>query len=164
MLYSHQFQEVGNTVYDVSLSSAPRSTPDQRVPCEPQIRQSLLFSKREGVWASVMSGIGESYLGAFAIFLKATNPQIAMLAAFPQWLGASFQFVSVWLLHRLKNRKALILTGVFGQALSWLFVLAIPFVFTEGPVWWLIGAVTVYFMAGDFARPPRGDRQGGSLV
>ena len=153
MLYSQQFPEVGNTVYDVSSSSVPHSAPAPRVPSEPQIRQSLLFSKRDGVWASVMSGIGESYLGAFAIFLKATNPQIAMLAAFPQWLGASFQFVSVWLLHRLKNRKALILTGVFGQALSWLFVLAIPFVFTEGPVWWLIGAVTVYFMAGHFASP-----------
>jgi MFS family permease len=102
----------------------------------------------------MMSGFGESYLGAFAIFLKATNAQIAVLAALPQLLGAWFQFVSVWWLHRLQNRKALILGGVLGQALSWLFILAIPFVFREGAVWWLIGAVTVYFVLGHFVLPP----------
>ena len=101
-----------------------------------------------------MTGFGETYLGAFAIYLKATNAQIAALAALPQLLGVWFQFISVWVLHRFKQRKVIILTGVFGQALSWLFILAIPVFFRDGAIWWLVGAVTVYCVLGHLASPP----------
>lgn len=101
-----------------------------------------------------MTGLGDSYLGAFAIFLKATNPQIAFLAAVPQLLGSWCQFIAVWWLNRLKERKALILAGVLGQALTWLLILAAPFLFPSSAVWWLIAGVTLYFMLGNFVVPP----------
>ncbi len=101
-----------------------------------------------------MTGFGESYLGAFAIYLKATNSQIAALAALPQLLGVWFQFISVWVLHRVRQRKIIILTGVLGQALSWLVILAIPVFFRDDAIWWLVGAVTMYFVLGHLAVPP----------
>ncbi len=100
-----------------------------------------------------MSGVGESYLGAFAIFLKASNPQIALLAALPQLIGAFFQFLSVRLLNYLKSRKKIILYGVIGQALAWLFIFSTPLLSERRAVSWLIASVILYSVLGSFANP-----------
>jgi MFS family permease len=100
-----------------------------------------------------MSGVGDTYLGAFALFLHASNSQIAFLAAVPQLLGACFQFVSVRVLERLQRRKPLILAGVIGQALTWLLIAATPLLFTEGGVWWLLVGATCYHLLGHFVLP-----------
>ncbi len=100
-----------------------------------------------------MSGAGESYLSAFAVFLKATNPQIALLASLPQLVGALFQFASVRLLNLLKSRKKIILYGVTGQALTWLFILSTPLLPENQAINWLILSVIVYFLLGSFANP-----------
>lgn len=120
---------------------------------EKQTGKSLQFAIRDGIFFSLMTGFGESYFGAFAIFLKATNPQIALIASLPQLLGAFFQFVSVRLLNLLKSRKAIILPGVIGQAMTWLLVLSIPFFFHDRGTSWLIGGVIAYFVLGSFANP-----------
>ncbi len=122
-------------------------------PSSDQVRRSLNYSTRDGVCASVMSGVGDTYLGAFAIFLHATNSQIAFLAAVPQLLGACFQFVSVRVLEHLQRRKPLIIAGVIGQAFTWLLILATPFVFDEGGVWWLLMGATCYYILGHFLLP-----------
>lgn len=100
-----------------------------------------------------MSGAGESYLSAFAILLKASNPQIALLAALPQLVGALFQFLSVRLLNFLKSRKKIILYGVTGQALAWLFILSTPLIPEKQAVNWLISSVIIYSVLGSFANP-----------
>jgi MFS family permease len=120
---------------------------------EKQTGKSLQFAIRDGVFFSLMTGFGESYFSAFAIFLKATNPQIALLASLPQLLGALLQFVSVRLLNVLKSRKTIILSGVIGQAMTWILVLSIPFLFYDRAISWLIGAVIAYFVLGSFANP-----------
>jgi MFS family permease len=101
-----------------------------------------------------MSGVGDTYLGAFAIFLHATNSQIALLTAVPQLLGACFQFVSVRVLHQWQRRKPLIIAGFLGQALTWLLIIATPFLFDQGGVWWLLLGATCYQLLGNFAAPP----------
>ncbi|MCG3117369.1 MAG: MFS transporter [Candidatus Manganitrophus sp. SA1] len=128
---------------------APENEPSP----EPQIQKSLQFAVRDGLFFSVMSGVGESYLGAFAIFLKASNPQIALLAALPQLVGAFFQFLSVRLLNYLKSRKKIILYGVIGQALAWLFILSTPLFSERRAVPWLIASVILYSVLGSFANP-----------
>src|SRR5579884_4567850 len=100
-----------------------------------------------------MSDAGESYLSAFAVFLKATNPQIALLASLPQLVGALFQFASVRLLNLLKSRKKIILYGVTGQALTWLFILSTPLLPENQAINWLIISVIVYFLLGSFSNP-----------
>jgi MFS family permease len=101
-----------------------------------------------------MSGVGDTYLGAFAIFLHASNSQVAFLAAVPQLLGACFQFVSVRVLHQWQRRKPLIIAGVLGQALTWLLIIATPFLFDHGAVWWLLVGATCYQLLGNFVLPP----------
>lgn len=101
-----------------------------------------------------MSGVGDTYLGAFAIFLHATNSQVAFLTAVPQLLGAWFQFVSVRVLHQWQRRKPLVIAGVLGQALTWLLIIATPFVFDQGGVWWLLLGATCYQLLGNFVLPP----------
>ncbi|MBI3802656.1 MAG: MFS transporter [Nitrospirae bacterium] len=116
-------------------------------------RKSLKYAIRDGLFFSIMSGAGESYFSAFAIFLKATNPQIALLASLPQLIGAFFQFISVKLLNFLKSRKKIILCGVIGQALAWLFILSTSIISEESALPWLIASVSVYFVLGSFANP-----------
>ena len=120
---------------------------------EPHILKSLQFAIRDGLFFSIMSGAGESYLGAFAIFLKASNPQIALLASLPQLVGAFFQFASVQLLNFLKSRKKIILYGITGQALAWLFILSTPLTSEKHAVPWLIASVIIYSVLGSFASP-----------
>lgn len=119
----------------------------------PDVRKSLQFAVRDGLFFSIMSGGGESYLGAFAVHLKASNPQIALLAALPQLVGAFFQFLSVRLLHFLKSRKRVILYGVIGQALAWLLILFVPTLSNHYAVDWLIASVIAYSVLGSFASP-----------
>lgn len=128
-------------------------SPEIPTSLEPHVRKSLKFAIRDGLFFSIMSGAGESYLSAFAIFLKASNPQIALLASLPQLIGALLQFISVQLLNLLKSRKKIILYGVVGQALAWLFILTTPFIPGRQAVAWLITSVIIYTVLGSFANP-----------
>ncbi len=69
---------------------------------EPDSR-SLSYAVKDGVYYSIMAGIGESYISPFAIFLKATNSQIAFLASIPPLLGALVQLIPAYCLSRMSN-------------------------------------------------------------
>jgi hypothetical protein len=43
-----------------------------------------------------MMGIGETCLSAFALFLKASTPQVGLLASLPPLLGSLAQLLSAW--------------------------------------------------------------------
>ncbi len=118
-----------------------------------QPQQSLSYSIRDGVFASIQQGAGESYLSPFAIFLNANNTQIGLLASVPLLLGACFQFVSVKVLNRLKERKKVILMGAGLQALVWIPLLCLPFLFPDHAATLVILCATAYFLAGNFATP-----------
>jgi hypothetical protein len=47
---------------------------------DPVVENSLNHSLKDARAFAVMTGIGETYLSAFAIFLRATTPQIGLLA------------------------------------------------------------------------------------
>lgn len=114
---------------------------------------SLSYAIKDGVYFSIMAGIGEGYISPFAIFLKATNFQIGFLASIPQLLGALVQLISVNILNRVKNRMTVILTGVISQALTWIPILLLPFIFRPYAPYLLILSVTAYFAAGNFGTP-----------
>lgn len=108
---------------------------------------------RDGVFASIQQGAGESYLSPFAIFLNASNTQIGLLASVPLLLGACFQFVSVQVLNRLQKRKKVILLGAGLQALLWIPLFSLPLLFPSHAATLVILCATAYFMAGSFATP-----------
>ncbi|HEX7044590.1 MAG TPA: MFS transporter [Burkholderiales bacterium] len=121
---------------------------------DPQVERSLRYSVRDGVAWSVMFGAGESYLQAFAVFLKASTAQMTLLTALPSLLGSLSQLASAWIAGRAIPRKRLIFGGVLLQALTWLPIIALAFVPTAHAVPLLIFWVALYYIGGQFAAPP----------
>jgi MFS family permease len=128
--------------------TAPRYSRD------PEVNRSLQYSVRDGVAWSLMFGAGESYLQAFAVFLKATTAQITALAAVPLLLGSVAQLASAWGAGRAIRRKTLIFAGVLLQSAAWLPIIALAFIPAEASVVLLIAAVVLYYVGGQFAAPP----------
>ena len=120
---------------------------------EKEPESSLNNAVRDGVFYSIMAGIGETYLNPYALFLKATNTQIGLLAAIPPLLGVLFQLPAVRILNRLRDRKRVILLGVGLQACMWLPILSLPFLFESTGITLLIAAVAAYFIFGNVATP-----------
>lgn len=102
---------------------------------------------------SVMAGAGETYFSAFAVFLKAGAPQIALLASLPPLLAALSQLCSAWLGNRTGLRKPIILAGVYLQAFSWLPLIVLPLLFPSFALESLIVCVIAYFACGNLVVP-----------
>jgi MFS family permease len=121
---------------------------------DPEVDRSLQYSVRDGIAWSLMFGAGESYLQAFAVFLKATTAQITLITALPSLLGSVAQLTSAWVAGYAIRRKTLIFAGVALQTIAWLPIIALAFVPLETSVALLIAAVVLYYIGGQFAAPP----------
>jgi MFS family permease len=121
---------------------------------DPKVERSLHYSVRDGVAWSVMFGAGESYLQAFAVFLKATTAQITLLSALPSLAGSVAQLASAWVAGLAFRRKALIFAGVAIQSFAWLPIIALAFLPSGYSVALLILCVVLYYIGGQFAAPP----------
>ncbi len=120
---------------------------------DPEIDHSLRHSVRDGIAYSVMSGAGETYLSAFAVFLRASNAQIGLLTSLPALVGSMAQLFSAWLGRRVQRRMPVILTGVVLQALIWLPLMWLPILFPHQAVTWLILFAMLYFALGNLVAP-----------
>lgn len=120
---------------------------------DPQVDRTLRHSVRDGVAYSVMSGGGETYFSAFALFLKATAPQIALLATLPPLLGSLAQLLAVWLGAQLLRRLPVILAGATLQALVLVPLVILPLVHRDQAVHILVACVTLYYAGANLATP-----------
>lgn len=120
---------------------------------DPQTARSLRYSVRDAVAFSVMAGGLETYFSAFAIFLKATAMQVALVATLPNLLGSLGQLVSAWLGHRINKRKPIIVSGAYAQAMVLPLMLALPFLFPEYAIVLVMLALTLYYAAGHIIVP-----------
>lgn len=100
-----------------------------------------------------MTGIGEAYLSAFALFLKASTQQIGLLASLPPLLASFVQLLSAWLGRVSGRRKAIVLTGAGIQAFAWIPLLILPALLPEFAVPLLIASVVLYQGGGHLAAP-----------
>lgn len=116
------------------------------------LRQTLSISRREAVASSAMTGICDNYLGALAIFLRASMPQMGLLAALPQLAGAAFQLLSVWLCSHFRRRHAIVI-GVALQAAAVSGMALVALFRPEQSVAWLIGLAVVYHACANFVQP-----------
>ncbi|MGB5538639.1 MAG: MFS transporter [Gammaproteobacteria bacterium] len=124
---------------------------------DPRVSQSLRHSVRDGVAFSVMQGGAETYLSAFALFLKATTQQIAWLAALPALIGSVSQLISARLsAGHVRWRKRIIVTGAVIHALTWLPLMSLPLLFPSHSVELFIACVLLLHIAGDFIAPQWG--------
>ena len=120
---------------------------------DPVVDRSLRHSVRDAAAYSVMTGGGEAYFSAFAVYLKATATQVGMLAALPPLLGALAQLLSAWLGRRWGQRKKIILIGALVQGLAWIPLALLPIYFPQYAVPLFIMCVVVYQFGTNFAAP-----------
>lgn len=92
---------------------------------------SMRASMRDGISHAVMMGCGENYLGPFGIFLRATTLQVGLLATLPQLFGAVMQWVGAQKMDRIRSRRRAILAGATTQALTFIPMALIPFLFEK---------------------------------
>ena len=114
---------------------------------EKKIKKSLKYSIWDGSFASAMSGLGESFFSAFAVFLKASNTQISLLGSLPQMFGSWAQLFSERLVIAFKSRKRFICTFAFLQALMYIPI-ALVFYLGEFKVYYLLLFSCLYYLFG----------------
>ena len=119
---------------------------------DPPTDRALRHSIRDGMAFSVQVGAGETYFSAFALFLRASAPQIALLATLPPLLGSLAQLLSAWL-GRYAGRRRLVLAGAGLQAALWLPILAVPLLFPSFAVPALLVLLALYHSAANLAAP-----------
>ncbi|HEX5046596.1 MAG TPA: MFS transporter, partial [Gammaproteobacteria bacterium] len=119
---------------------------------DPVVDRALRHSVRDGMWFSVQVGAGETYFSAFALFLRATAAEVALLSTLPPLLGSTAQLFSAWL-GGYVGRKRLVLVGCALQALLWLPILLVPLLFERHGITALLVLLAFYFSANNLATP-----------
>ena len=119
---------------------------------DPSVDRALRHSVRDGMGYSVQVGAGETYFSAFALFLNATAPQVALISTLPPLLGSSAQIFSAWLGNYV-GRRRLVLLGCALQALLWLPILLVPLLFRQYAVGGLLVLLALYQGANNLAAP-----------
>ncbi|MFH0714318.1 MAG: MFS transporter [Candidatus Diapherotrites archaeon] len=118
-----------------------------------KVRQSLSYSVKDGLAWSVMDGAGNKFITAFAVALKASNFQIGLLTSIPQLASSWVQLLSGKLLDKYKSRKKLDGWFILFQALTWIPIALIPFVWPNFAIVGLIALYTAYMAFGAIAGP-----------
>lgn len=118
------------------------------------IKKSMRYSLWDGIFASVMMGASETFVVPYALAMKAGPTLVGLLVALPNLAGAFFQSASATLSEFVGSRKKLIASAVFLQALMWIPVIAIPYVFSSHRAGILIIFYTILIAVGLLSFPP----------
>ena len=121
-----------------------------------QIKRSLRYSIYDGTAWAAMVGLTQDYVPAFALALRATVGEVALLSSIPNLVSAIAQLGTPKLVYNLGSRKRLVLIVVFLQATLWAPVLLIPHLVPDHRVWWLITLFTLSTLCGNLANPAWG--------
>jgi MFS family permease len=80
------------------------------------VRESLRVSFKDGVFASIMSGVTDQYFVPFALALGSTAQQVGWVGGLPQFFGALSQLFAVQAVYRIGGRLQLLVGTVSIQA------------------------------------------------
>jgi MFS family permease len=119
---------------------------------DPAIDKALRHSVRDGMAYSVQVGAGETYFSAFALFLRATAPQVALVSTLPLLLASFAQIFSAWLGNYV-GRRRVVLLGCMLQSLLWLPILLLPVLFSGYAIPALLVLLVLYHSANNLAAP-----------
>jgi len=117
-----------------------------------RIKSSLKYSISSGSSFAAMEGFG-SFIGAFAVALNATATMLGLISSLPDLIGSFFQLSSVKIAEVVRNRKLLIVAVAFIQALLWIPLLLIPFIFKTNSTLVLLLLVTAIASCSLFINP-----------
>lgn len=116
------------------------------------IRKSLRFSILDGLCSASMIGFGESFFPVFAVFLMASNIEMALLTSVPLLLGSLVQLYSHKLLRVLRSRKKLVSNMALWQGLMYIPI-AMVFFFGTYKMTFLIIIACIYWILGMILSP-----------
>lgn len=116
------------------------------------LRRDLKSVSADGAAFSVMVGVGESYLGAFALALGFSDVTAGLLGTIPLVLGATLQLISPWAVRRMRTNKGWVVLCAGLQAASFV-PLVIAALMGSVPPWVLFAVATIYWGAGMAAGP-----------
>ncbi|WP_207420820.1 MFS transporter [Desertivirga brevis] len=94
------------------------------------VQSGLKLVIADGLFAeSMVSFTGGAFLVAMAIHMGASNFQLGVLAALPTF-SSIFQLVSVWLVRKYKNRKAIaVIANIFAR-FPLIIIALLPYIFS----------------------------------
>lgn len=107
----------------------------------------------EGSMWSVMWAMGESFIAPFAIMLRAGNFAMSLLGTLPIIVGSFGQIAGASLLERTAHRRLVVSIFAMMQALSYLFLFWVPFIFPDTAVQTIIVITTIQIFAANLGGP-----------
>ena len=97
---------------------------------ESQVQSGLDYIIKDGVASQAMGILtGGAFLVAFAVKLEASNLVIGLLAAIGP-LSQLLQLPAIFLVEKVRNRRAITVFSAALSRLCWLLVVLIPFLFS----------------------------------
>jgi len=120
---------------------------------DPDVDRSLKHSLKDAAAFATMTGMGENYLSAFGVFLKASAPQIGVLASLPPLIASFAQLFSAWLGRATGHRHRIVVLGASLQAFAWLPIMLLPILFPAHAVPLLIASVVLYHGGAHLVAP-----------
>lgn len=135
----------------LQLPRPESSRPDARLRRR-ETRRNLRISTADGVACSVMVGIGENYLPAFALALGTGEVLSGLIASVPIFAGAILQLISPLAIRLVGSNRRWVVACVSLQAMSFLPMLAAALVgHIATPLLFLLAAL--YWGAGMASGP-----------
>jgi len=107
----------------------------------------------EGTGWATMSGMGENFFSAFAVFLRASNVAVAVMTSAPLLLGALAQMLGAWWIDRFRRRRVMLHQVLNVQALAYAFVVLMPLLFPGYAVPLGIGCALLTMFLGNLTVP-----------
>lgn len=89
-----------------------------------QLRTDLTAIRADGAFYSVMVGVGETYLPAFALAMGIGEVASGLIATIPMLLGGVLQLVSPWAIRLLRSHQRWVVLCAGTQAASFLPLMA----------------------------------------
>lgn len=119
-----------------------------------QVESGLKLVVRDGLAAEAMTAFtGGAFLVALALHMGANNFQIGLLAALPTFTNI-FQLVTIWLVQKYNNRRAIAVASNFLARFPLLIIGALPFLFSQGTsLQVLIFLLFFHYLFGSLAGP-----------
>ncbi|MFH1305619.1 MAG: MFS transporter [Candidatus Omnitrophota bacterium] len=116
---------------------------------EDEVEYGMKAVIRDGMASTAMTTFtGGIFLTAFALKLGASNYIIGLLAAIPP-ITQLIQIPAIYLVEKVGNRKAIVVTTSFISRMFWLLVAAIPFLFSGfSAINCLIAGLALYSVFG----------------
>lgn len=120
------------------------------------VRKSLRASFKDGVFASVMTGVMDNYVIPFALRLGATEQQVGVVGGFPSLIGSLSQLFAAHAVHLIGGRLRLLVRAVSAQASVLLAIAFLALIDIPCRVETLVFLLALFFASGAMAGPAWG--------